>query len=91
MAMMRLLLSDSGTSPAMIRRARPFDDGRLADARVADEHGVVFGPAGKHLHDAPDFVVAADHRVDLALAGFFGQVLTVLFERLVFAFRILIR
>ena len=69
---------------------KSLDDGRLADAGVADEHGIVLGPPGKHLHDAPDLVVAADHRVDLALAGLFGQVLAVFFERLVLAFRVLV-
>jgi hypothetical protein len=30
----------------------PFDDGRLADTRLADEHGVVLGAAAEHLLDA---------------------------------------
>ena len=46
----------------------PLDDGRLADARLADEHGVVLRAAREHLHDAADLLVAADDRVDLALA-----------------------
>ena len=44
-----------------------FDDGGLADAGFADQHRVVLGAAAEHLHDAADFVVAADHRVELAL------------------------
>jgi hypothetical protein len=51
-----------------------FDDGGLADAGLADEHRVVLGAAAEHLHDAADFVVAADHGVELALAGGFGEI-----------------
>ena len=39
-----------------------LDDGRLADARLADEHGVVLGAAREHLHHAADLLVAADDR-----------------------------
>ena len=46
-----------------------LDDGGLADAGLADEHRVVLGAAGQHLHDAADLGVAADDRVELALAG----------------------
>ena len=67
-----------------------FDDGGLADAGLADQHRVVLGAAAEHLHDAADLVVAADHRVELALAGGFGQVVGVALERLVFGFGILI-
>ena len=35
---------------------QPFDDGRLADARLADEHRVVLGAAAEHLLDALDLV-----------------------------------
>ncbi len=45
-----------------------FDDGRLADAGLADEHRIVLGAPAEHLHDAADFVVAADHR-DRACRG----------------------
>ena len=46
-----------------------LDDGGLADAGLADQHGVVLGAPGEHLDHAPDLVVAADHRVELALLG----------------------
>jgi hypothetical protein len=42
-----------------------LDDRRLADARVADEHGVVLGAAAEHLQRAADLLVAADDRVEL--------------------------
>ncbi len=47
---------------------QPFGDRRLADARLADQHGVVLGAPRKHLDDAADLLVAADHRIELALA-----------------------
>ena len=43
-----------------------LDDGRLADARLADEHRVVLRAARQHLDHAADLFVAADDRVQLA-------------------------
>ena len=43
-----------------------FDDRGLADARLADQHRVVLGAALQDLDRAADFVVAADHRIELA-------------------------
>ena len=60
-----------------------LDDGRLADARLADEHRVVLGAARQHLDDPADLLVAADDRVELALAGGLGEVAPVLLEGLV--------
>ena len=62
-----------------------LDDGRLADARLADEHRVVLGAPLQHLDGAADLVVAADHRVELALAGALGEVEGVLLQRLALA------
>ena len=45
-----------------------FDDGGLAHAGLADQHRIVLGAAAQHLHDAANFFVAADHRVELAAA-----------------------
>ena len=59
-----------------------LDDGRLADARLADEHRVVLGAPREHLHDAADLLVATDDRIDLALANGGRQITTVLVERL---------
>ena len=44
-----------------------FDDRGLAHAGFADQHRVVLGAALQDLDRAADFVVAADHRVELAL------------------------
>jgi hypothetical protein len=61
----------------------PFDDGGLADARIADEDGVVLRPARQDLHDAADLVVPPDDGVELAAAGQLGQVASVALQRLV--------
>src|SRR4051794_27552073 len=46
-----------------------LDDRGLADAGLADQHGIVLGAAGEDLDDAADLVVAADDRVELAVLG----------------------
>ena len=51
-----------------------LDDRRLADAGLAQQHGVVLGAAGEDLDHALDFILAADDRVELALPGQVGQV-----------------
>src|SRR3546814_2524015 len=51
-----------------------FGDRGLADAGLADQHGVVLGPTGEDLDGAADFLVAADHRIELALARDGGEV-----------------
>ncbi len=66
-----------------------FDDGGLAHAGFADQHRVVLGAALQHLDGAADFVVAADHRVELALTGALGEVERVFFQRLALAFAFL--
>jgi hypothetical protein len=60
-----------------------FDDGGLADAGLADEHGVVLGAAGKDADDAADLFVAADDGIHLARAGERGEILAILGESLV--------
>ncbi len=64
----------------------PLDHGRLADAGLTDEHGVVLRAARQHLHDPADLLVTADDRVELALAGGRGEVGAELLQRLVLAF-----
>ena len=60
-----------------------LDDGGLADAGLADQHRIVLGAAGQHLDGAPDLLVAADHRIELALGGGLGEVAGVALERVV--------
>ena len=60
-----------------------FDDGGLADAGLADQHRVVLGPARQHLNRSADFLVAADHRIDLAVTRRLRQVARILLQRVV--------
>ena len=57
-----------------------LDDGRLAHAGLADQDRVVLRAAGEDLDDPLDLGLAADHRVELALAGELGQVARELVE-----------
>ena len=59
----------------------PFDDGGLADAGLADEHGVVLRAAAEHLLHALELDVAADQRIELVLHRRFGQVAAELGEQ----------
>ena len=59
-----------------------LDDGRLADARLANEHGVVLGAAGQNLDGTANLIGTADDRVELAGAGQVADVATVLLQRL---------
>ena len=63
-----------------------FHDGGLADARFADQHGIVLGAALQHLDRAANLVVAADHGIELAVAGPLGQVHAVFLEGFALAF-----
>ena len=65
-----------------------LDDRCLADTGLADQHGIVLRAALQDLDRAPDFVVAADDRVELALLGALGQVDREFFERLARVFRV---
>ena len=60
-----------------------FDDRGLADARLADQHRIVLGAARQHLDGAADFLVAADHRVDLAVARGLGEIARVFLQRVI--------
>src|SRR5690606_39143877 len=60
---------------------QPLGDGRLAHAGLADEHGVVLRAPQEDLDDAPDLVVAPDHRVELALASPLREVDAVALQR----------
>ena len=60
-----------------------FGDGRLADAGLADQHGIVLGAARQHLDGAADLLVAADDRIELAGAGVGGEVARVFLQRVI--------
>jgi len=72
-------------------QGQPLDNGGLAHARVADEHRVVLGAARQYLDDAPDLLVPADDRIELAGAGHFGKVARILLECVKGRFRVLAR
>ena len=52
-----------------------LDDGRLADAGVAQQGGVVLGPAAEDLHEALHLLVAADDGVEAPFARLLDEVL----------------
>ena len=85
-----LVLQPFGHVAADDAAGQALDDRRLADAGLADQHRIVLRAARQHLDDAPDLLVAADHRIELALAGELGQVAAVALERLVLALGVLI-
>ena len=58
-------------------------DRGLADAGLADQHRIVLGAPRQHLDGAADFLVAADDRVELAVARVLGQVAGVFLQRVV--------
>ena len=68
-----------------------LDDGGLANPGVADEHRIIFAAPRQHLNHAANFLVAADHRVELAVGGEFSEVAAVLLQSFVGCFRILRR
>ena len=58
-----------------------FDDRRLADARLADETGIVLAAPRENRNDAFDLFVAADHRIELSVARQLGEIARVCGER----------
>ena len=63
-----------------------LDDRRLADAGFADQHRIVLGAAREHLDGAADFLVAADHRIELAVARGLRQVAGIFLQRVIGVF-----
>ena len=63
-------------------------DGRLTDARLADQAGVVLAFAGKDPDHIADFLVTSDHRIELVFPRPLDKVRAVFFECLVGRLRI---
>ena len=78
-----LVLEPFGHVAAHDALRQSFDDGRLADAGLADEHRIVLGAAREHLDDAADLFVAANDRVEFAALRFERQIAPVSLERFV--------
>ena len=78
-----LLLEPFGHVAAGDALGEPLGDGGLADTGLADQDRVILGPAAEDLDNAPDFAIAADDRVELALARQLGQVAPIALQRLV--------
>jgi len=77
----RLCFKLSGTSPLTMRWARPSTIAVLPTPASPISTGLFLvrrcntcGPPLQHLDGSPDFIVAADHRIELALLGPFGQI-----------------
>ena len=62
------------------RLGQALDHGGLADTGLTDQHRVVLGAPGEHLHDALDLLLAPDHRVELSFARLLGEVAAELVE-----------
>ncbi len=61
---------------------KAFDDRRLADAGLADQHRIVLGASREDLHHPLELAGAADHGIELALACHLRQVAAELVEDL---------
>ena len=69
-----LLLELGGHLAPGDAQGQSLGHGGLAHARLADEAGVVFRPAGEDLHHTLDLLFPADDVVQAAASGFGGEV-----------------
>jgi hypothetical protein len=60
---------------------KPFDDRRLSDTGLANQHRVVLRAPAEHLLDPLELVVASDQRIEEVLHRRFGQVAAELREQ----------
>ena len=59
-----------------------LDDGSLANARLTNQDGIVFGASLQNLNTPPDLIIAANDRVELSCQRPLGEVNGVLFKGL---------
>ena len=78
-----LILQRLGNVAIDYAKRQPFRDGGLADAGFADQHRIVLGTPRQHLDGAADFLVAADHRVELSRAGVSREIPRVFLQRII--------
>ncbi|KAF5029070.1 hypothetical protein DSECCO2_652460 [anaerobic digester metagenome] len=62
---------------------KPLRNGGFADARLADEAGVILGFARENADDVSDFVVPPNYGIQFVLAGALHQVIAVFFQRFI--------
>ena len=79
----RLSFRTSGTSPLTMRSARPSTMAVLPTPGSPISTGLFLVRRRQHLDGAADLLVAADHRIELAVARRLGEVAGVLLERVV--------
>ena len=65
---------------------QPLGNRRLADARLTDQRRVVLGAPRQNLDGPADFLVTANHRVQLAIARRLRQIAGVFLHRLILVF-----
>ena len=76
-----LAAQDFGNAALDDELRQPLDDGGLAHAGFADEHGVILGAPRENLHDALDLPRPANDRIQLASLRRLGQIAGKLVER----------
>ena len=67
-------------------QSQTFDNSGLTDPGLADQYGVILGAAAQHLNGTADFLITADDRIKLAVAGRLGQVARIAFQRVITLF-----
>ena len=87
----RLVLQRLGHIPRYDAAGKPFDNRRLADARLADQHWVVLRAARENLDRAANLLVTSDHGVELVRARCCRQIAPVFLERLIALLRVVAR
>src|SRR5579864_94356 len=91
----RKIESNDALRPQNLRHVARHDslcktlhNGGLAHPWLADEYRVVLRTARENLHHAANFLVAANHGVELAPPRQIGQVASILFKRAIRRFRV---
>src|SRR5205085_3489349 len=78
----RDVLEILGHVTLMDAQREAFDDRGLADARIADEHGIVFAATRENVHGALELALPSDQRIESALGRLAVEVGAELLERI---------
>ena len=79
-----------GNIPADDASGQALNNSSLAYSGFPNENWIVLGPTRKHLEDTANFLVPANHRINLSFPSAGREVLSVFFQSLVFSFGILV-